>query len=637
MFSDDAVFPCEVSMCIDSLRNRPGRRLGLWSAILLPTVFISVMLSAALGADSDIRFNSLGFLPDMPKKASIAAQASGFTLRKVSDDSTVFAGAATGPTHSSDTNEDLWTADFSSVTEPGQYYLSVEGVGRTPTFPIGEDAYDFAFYTVMRGFYLWRCGTAVSGWFGPDHYETQACHLNDGWQDYTTGEHTRRDGTQGWHDAGDYGKYVVNAGVTMGLLFKAWEHYQSRIEAVRLDLPETAPGLPDFLEELEWELDWLLKMQLADGSGKVSHKLTAHGFSAFIMPQNDHSERFFTDWSSAATADFVAIMSTAARLFRPYDPAYADRCLAAARTSYDFLKEHPANKDPDLSDFSTGGYTTGDSDDRLWAAAELWETTGDAEVLADFESRTAAGRNFNVDFDWGNVRNLGFLTYLESSRPGRNQTIVSTLRATLTSAADQIVQTAQSNAYARPLGSSYYWGCNGGVARQTLLLQSAYRIDPKPEYRTTALDAIAHLFGRNYYRRSFVTGLGVEPPLHPHDRRSGADGIDNPWPGYLVGGAQQNALDWHDVEASYQTNEIAINWQAALVYALAGFLSGNAEPAVFSPARSGRRLPMHHAGQQQGRYALDRQHADLPAQPGTLERDRPRKWRLEGAGFQVRD
>ncbi len=565
--------------------DAPGavlRRLRCLAPLLLICLW---SISAAVAADQDIRFNSLGFLPDMPKRASVAAQCSSFEIRKASDDTAVTQGTATGPTHSYDTDEDIWTVDFSSLTTPGEYYLSVPGVGRTPAFRIGRDVYDVAFYTVMRGFYLWRCGTAVSGWFGSDHFQTQACHLNDASQHFTTGDDAVRDGKQGWHDAGDYGKYVVNAGVTMGLLFKAWEHYQSRIEAVSLDLPSTAAGYPDFLEELKWETDWLLKMQYPDGSGKVSHKLTAQNFSGFIMPQNDSSTRFFTDWSSAATADFVAIMATASRLFRPYDPAYADRCLSAAWTSYHFLVANPANKDPDLSEFHTGEYKTNDSDDRLWATAELWETTGDADVLADFESRynafSSGDRRFQVDFDWGSVRNLGFLTYIQSQRSGRDASILAALRGSLTGVADLIVRTASANAYARPLGSSYYWGCNGGVARQTLLLQSAYLVEPKPEYKATALDAIAHLFGRNVYRRSFVTGLGIDPPLHPHDRRSGADGIANPWPGYVVGGAQQNALDWHDVEASYQTNEIAINWQAALVYGLAGFLSGDARPAVF--------------------------------------------------------
>lgn len=141
--------------------------------------------------------------------------------------------------------------------------------------------------------------------------------------------------------------------------------------------------------------------------------------------------------------------------------------------------------------------------------------------------------------------------------------------------ADTLVAKAKQDVYGRPLGGRYYWGCNGTVARQVLNLQVANRVSPNPEYVNTALDAVAHLFGRNYYGRSYVTGLGRQPPMNPHDRRSGADGIEAPWPGYLVGGGQ-SATKWNDTQADYRTNEIAINWQGALVYALAGFVSGDA-------------------------------------------------------------
>ncbi|MBN1561919.1 glycoside hydrolase family 9 protein, partial [candidate division KSB1 bacterium] len=77
--------------------------------------------------------------------------------------------------------------------------------------------------------------------------------------------------------------------------------------------------------------------------------------------------------------------------------------------------------------------------------------------------------------------------------------------------------------------------------------------------------------GRNYYNRSFVTGLGLNPPMYPHDRRSGADDVAAPWPGYIVGGGH-SATGWVDEQGSFATNEIAINWQGALIYALAGFI-----------------------------------------------------------------
>jgi endoglucanase len=544
------------------------------------------IVNGALAMDSDIRLNSLGFLPGAQKKATIIAECSNFSVKQASDDAVVYSGAVVGPLHQDDVSQDVWIADFSHVKEKGKFYLDVPGVGRSFDFEIGDKVYDFAFYTTMRAFYLWRCGTAVEGEHDGQRFTQKACHLEDAYQDYLGIEDlkgTKRDGTGGWHDAGDYGKYTVNAGVTVGSLFLAWDNFQDKLKKVSLDVPNTATDYPDFLKEIKWETDWLLKMQYPDGSGKVSHKLTRLNFSGFIMPDKDTEKRYFTDWSSAASADFAAMMAMAARYFKPYDAEYAQTCLEAAQKSYDLLKSEPNNKSPNQRAFRTGAYGTSDPDDRLWAAAEMWETTGQEQYLKDFEERAkvpfisrrrgqaqSSEGKIDEDWDWGNVRNLGMFTYVLSERQGRDPELLESVRSDIIAVADAIVSKAQKDVYGRPF-SRYYWGCNGTVARQVLNLQVANKISPNQAYIDTALDAVGHLFGRNFYGRSYVTGLGHKPPMKPHDRRSGADNIEAPWPGYIVGGGH-SATDWQDVEESYQTNEIAINWQAALVYSLAGFV-----------------------------------------------------------------
>jgi len=534
---------------------------------------------------SDIRLNSLGYLPAANKQATITSECSDFVVKSAADDNAFYSDKTSGPFHQEDVNQAVWIADFSKVNKPGKYYLDVSGVGRSYDFEIGDKVYDFALYSSMRAFYLWRCGTAVEGEHNGIRYAHAACHTDDAWKDYIGEPNSKRDGTGGWHDAGDYNKYVVNAGVTVGTLFLAWDHFQDNLKDLSLDIPDTAPGYPDFLKEIKWEIDWIFKMQYPDGSGRVSHKLTRLNFSGFIMPEKDLEKRYFTDWSSAATADFVAMLAMASRYFKPYDAQYAQTCLEAATKSYAFLKSNPDNIRPNQRAFRTGGYGTSDPDDRLWAAAEMWETTGGAEYLKDFEERAKAPFTYrrrgvaqssdgqvDEDWDWGNVRNLGMFTYLLSEREGKNTTILEDVRRDLLSTADAIVAKGNKDVYGRPLGDKYYWGCNGTIARQTLTLMVANKVSPNPDYANTALDAIGHLFGRNYYGRSYITGLGHQPPMNPHDRRSGADGITEPWPGYIVGGGH-SARDWQDITRSASTNEIAINWQAALVYALAGFIS----------------------------------------------------------------
>jgi len=542
---------------------------------------IILLLFAFLGfkpaenAKTVISLNSAGFLPDMPKKATLTGQAASFALKNATDGKVVYKHEVTGPAYQKDIEQQVWFADFSDFSKEGKYYIELPNGSRSIDFRIAPDVYNQDFNTTMRAFYLWRCGTAVSGDYQGDHFGHGPCHLDDGYEYYAGKPDVKRDGTGGWHDAGDYGKYTVNAGFTLGMLFMAWDQYQDKLNNISLDLPETAAGYPDFLKELKWETDWLLKMPYPDHTGRVSHKLTRKNFSPFISADEDHAKRFFTDWGSAATADFAASMAQAARYFKPWDAAYAQQCLDAALTSYNYLKQHPEYKRFEQGEFKTGGYQTKDGDDRLWAAAELWETTGDKSYLEDFEKQAAA-MNYQIDedWDWTNVSNMGMFTYLLSSREGKDPETVKNLRNNTLKVANDIVQKSSEDVYGRPLGSTYYWGCNGTVARQVINLQVANKLSPDPQYLHTALDALGHLFGRNYYNRSFVTGIGIQPPMHPHDRRSGADNVVAPWPGYLVGGGR-NATNWQDKQADYTTNEIAINWQGALVYALAGFVDAN--------------------------------------------------------------
>ena len=534
--------------------------------------FFILSFNLLFAQKATISLNSLGYQPQSSKKASIVGEVTTFVIKQADNQSVVYQGKVSEPVFQKDVNQKIGLADFSAFSKSGKYYLEASDGSKSGIFEIKPDAYNNAFYTSMRGFYLWRCGTAVDGTHNGHQYSHAPCHMNDGYEDFQGKPDHIRNGTGGWHDAGDYGKYVVNAGISVGMMFMAWDHFQNNLKKFSLDLPETAPGYPDYLKELKWETDWLLTMQYTDGSGKVSHKLTAKNFEPFCKPEEDKQKRYFTDWSSAATADFVAMMAQAARYFMPYDKAYAQKCFAAAQLSYRFLKENPEDKNFVQGEFKTGGYQTSDKDDRLWAAAEMWETTGQPEYLKDFEQQALA-QNFQIDedWDWGDVSNLGMFTYALSGKSGKNPEVQKQIKQNIIKTANLITFKSASDVYGRPL-TRYYWGCNGTVARVVMNLQVANKLAPDKNYIKASQDAIAHIFGRNYYNRSYVTGLGINPAMNPHDRRSGSDNDAEPWPGYIVGGGH-TATNWNDVQDDYRTNEIAINWQAALVYALAGFVS----------------------------------------------------------------
>jgi endoglucanase len=528
--------------------------------------------------ETGIRVNTVGYLPAEVKRATVvgAGNVTEFQVVDLASSSVVHTGTLGTSRYHADSGEDVRTADFTGLRGPGRYALRVEGLPDSPPFHIAAGLYNDSLRLVMLGFYGQRCGVPVSLEHDGIVYEKKGCHLNDGYLDYYEADRTgeKKDGTGGWHDAGDYGKYVVNAAFATGIMLAAWEHYGDVLARLELPIPEADGPLPDYLAEVKFNLDWILKMQFPDG--KVSHKLTRTNFSPMVMPSADQEKRFFVPWGTEATANLAAVTAQAARVFAPFDAAYAEENRKAAELAMAAMRESWQEVRPDQSAFRTGGYLKSAQSDRIWALVEMWETTGD-ERLQPWTERFLTGDNFlvDVDWDWGEGKNLGIYTYLLSKR-GRDPAVVEGLKADLLAAADRIVANHDRHGYGRGL-RSYYWGCNGGVARTFLNLMMAHRLTGETVYRDVALDQLAYLYGRNPYSRSFVTGDGHNPPMFPHHRPSVADGIEAPWPGHLVGGANPTELDWHDVTEDPRTNENAINWDASLVYALAALYDPGAE------------------------------------------------------------
>ncbi len=527
-----------------------------------------------------VALNSIGYLPWAPKFATVSGRGTAFEVRDSMSHEVVLHGTL-APVDKSIANDDTATiADFSALQRTGRYRISVAGVGESAEFRISADLFNWPFYCVMKAMYLTRCGCSVDAQLGGVTYRHAPCHLEDAFLDFAGGHPgARKDGVGGWHDAGDYNKYTTNGAFTVGMLLQTWEHFGERLKSLTLDLPESSNSTPDFLDEVRWEVEWLLKMQAPDG--RVYHKLSTRTFGGFVLPEAETTPRYFSPWGTAATASVTAVAAQSSRVFRPFDVAFADRCFAAAKNGYAALETNPQEQAPDLSMFSTGQYGSSDVDDRVWAAAEMWETTADAKYLRDFESRILKlpprqrrlpANVVASDWDWRDLRNLATFTYVLSKRPGRDPELLKHLQEAIVHGSDEIVEVAHRHPYERSLGEKYYWGCNGTLVRQAMNLHVARLLTGNEQYDIAILSSLNHVFGRNPFGRSFVTGLGHCPPTAPHDRRLGQPTNRNPWPGYLVGGPWPTARDWYDDREDFRTNEIAINWNGALIYALAGFV-----------------------------------------------------------------
>jgi endoglucanase len=581
-----------------------------------------------------ILVDQIGFLPEESKTAVfLKEKGESFRVLDHATGRTVYTGRLSPIKKDPDTGLALRHADFSPVTLEGDYFLESDSAAQSRPFRIGPDVFRYAARLAMRSYYGQRCGITVD--LGPEFpgCSHAACHLKDGFFHPSSGREGFKVATRGWHDAGDYGKYVVNSGITVGTLLMAWDFYGERWRNISLHIPESGGRLPDFLAEIKWNLDWMLCMQDVDGG--VWHKLTSETFCPFIRPEDDHDPRYFIGTgtapfkSSAATGDFAAVMASASRLYRPFDNPFSDRCLQSAEKAWAWLEQHPAVIFANPPGIRTGGYGDQDcSDEQLWAAVELWRATGLPVYHRFIRTQVMRRPPHLVDASnppsWNQVAPLAYGSYFFSGRKDCDPEILHRIRLSTLTAADEIAKrTAQSPWRHSLLRQNFIWGSNSVALNYSLLLRIADRMEPHQAFRNAALDNLHYVLGRNAFDVCWVTRLGTRAFQHPHHRPSADQpfAIDEPvslapgqtetgqlppenrtnnlgpWPGLLAGGPNVGRQDpalrrlpdntppglcWVDERESYAGNEVAINWNAPLVFALSAVLP---EPA-FAKSRA---------------------------------------------------
>ncbi len=346
-----------------------------------------------------VKVNQAGYLPQSPKYGYIGnylgsaglmqISPTSFELRDAANSSVVFTGAPSYRANDARlSGEKIYECDFKNFITPGKYFLYVPGVGRSYPFKISSTVYDSVYYNCARGLYYQRCGTALTVPYADQHWARGACHLNDGVAHTSQTSSPIYNGepigasvnvTHGWHDAGDYGKYTVTASGALYYLFMAYDLYPEKFGDNELNIPESGNGAPDILDQAKWEVDFLKEMQAPDGG---VYQLIADAQWASGMPDLDNATRYILGKTTFATGCYAASMAAAYRCFHPYWPVYADTCLARSKRAMNFLTAHP-NEAPAggfylPSNFNSGGYTDvdGDVDERAWASAELYKSTG---------------------------------------------------------------------------------------------------------------------------------------------------------------------------------------------------------------------------------------------------------------------
>jgi endoglucanase len=596
------------TFCLDNLSLKSG-------AVLQPYV-------PATGPR--VRVNQVGYYPFGPKGATLVTSAASALPFRVLDANghTQFYGRSVPRGVDASSGLNVHELRFDRMHDAGRGYR-IEADGETSyAFDVTDRVYESLRSDSLLFFYTQRSGIEIDGNLAPG-YARAAGHVGvapnrgdyavpcqstassqraygEPWTcDYTL------DAPGGWYDAGDQGKYVVNGGISVAQLLSTYErslrtHHRSALADGSLHIPERGNGVPDILDEARWELEFLLAMQVpADRplAGMVHHKLHDAAWTGLPTdPASDPQPRELHRPSTAATLNLAAAAAQGARLYGRYDRVFAARLLTAARRAWDAAIQNPSLLAPGADGTGGGSYADSDvSDEFYWAAVELYITTGEQPYLdALLASPQHTAPIFDLGgFSWARVAPLGRLDLasVKSHVPGQEA-----IRRSVLDAADALLAVSDAQPWGQPYApadNNWVWGSSSQILNNLVVLGTAYDISGDRKYQRAVIEGADFLLGRNALNHSYITGYGEVYSQNQHSRMYAAQlngELPHPPIGSIAGGpnsALQDAVArdllagcvgqfcYVDDINSFSTNEIAINWNAPLVW-VASFLADQA-------------------------------------------------------------
>lgn len=549
--------------------------------------------TADTSAVSQIRIDQIGYYPNATKIAIVLDDIGNSFMLQTIAKKTVFKAKLKRSALPDLAGKYTRTADFTEFTKTGKYVLYVPSVGYSYPFSIQHSVHRKVAEATVKAFYYMRASIPLQAkyagkWARAEGHPDTSVLIHSSAADRLRPEGMHISAPRGWYDAGDYNKYVVNSGISTYTLLSLYEDFPGYVKEVKLNIPESGNHIPDLLNEILWNLRWMLTMQDPNDGG-VYHKLTNAAFDKMEMPEKATDIRYVVQKSTAATLDFAAVMAQASRVFKAYPkqlPHLADSCLKASVRAWEWAQKNPRaiyNKFV-MNDRFSPKVTTGDygdnnvSDEFMWAASELFVTTHDSKYT----------RNINLLPNeqmplpsWSQVRLLGYYSILHYSAQLQGFSLAAQLKPRFIAFVDDMVKGVDQTAYRSAMYKSsknFVWGSNSVAANQGIAMIQAYLLTHKRTYLLNALSNLDYILGRNGTGYSFVTGYGSKTPVHPHHRPSVADGITDPVPGLMAGGANPGMQDhirplslvpdqaYIDDDEAYAVNEVAINWNAPMAY-----------------------------------------------------------------------
>ncbi len=590
------------------------------------------------------RVNQTGYLARGPKVAVLRSDAPGAVpveLRR--GDEVLWRGSSQPRGFDAASGDAVHHVDFGSYQGTGEGLVLRALDSESFPFRVADDVYAQLPRDALKYFYHNRSGVDIVQPYVPSNeWSRQAGHLSDASVtcassavcDYSL------DVSGGWYDAGDHGKYVVNGGIAAWTLLALHErlvHLGPGVGAFAdgtANIPESQNGVPDLLDEARYEVEFLMRMQVPEGkphAGMAHHKVHDGAWTPlpYEPPPRSESRRLHPP-STAATLNLAAVAAQAARIFRPYDADFAARCQRSAERAWAAAQREPHVLAPEMDNQGGGAYPDKDvSDEFYWAAVESW-LMQPSQALRDFIEASPHHRQFatvlrhddgsfdgdgvSASMTWQSTAALGWisLAITPSTWPADD---VARLRTGIVQAGDRYVAIEAGEGYRLPLALGenhhYPWGSNSFVLDNMLVLSLAADLSGERKYAEAVVAGMDYLLGENPLLMSYVSGYGTQSLQNPHHRfwaHSKSREYPGPPPGAVSGGPNSSLQDpqtkksglskdlppqkcYVDHIEAWSVNDVAINWNAPLVWVAAYLDEWRGRELVGSSTASGRSAP----------------------------------------------
>lgn len=535
-----------------------------------------------------------------------------------------------------------WWVDFSNVTTAGTYYLhDAQNNESSADFEIGYDVYDTVLETATKMYYYNRCNHskevpyAEANWTDGMNFDNALQDFNCRFVGSPNDASLERDLSGGWFDAGDYNKYTTFTMETIHALLWAYR-YNPSLFTDNFNLPESGNGIPDLLDEIIWELDWLQKMSNLDGSAQIKMGSTNFNVNISSPPSANTDQRFYGPTCTSASLTVASVFAHAYFVLKDFPSlnSYANSLLTQAELCWNYVLPFYNTGTLEL-DCDDGSIVAGDADFNsekyqeyfIGTAIYLFEATGKTAyndfIVNEYQKSLVFGFDFNSTFDeqWGINYMMSKDAYVHySTLPGNDATVANDFLTSFENAAinnnwEDYYGSSNIDLY-RCYMPNYYlgWGSNSQQSSMGNLNLNVNRFvtsNSTPDsYRDKAAGHLHFLHGCNPLGKVFLSNMnnkGAENSADEIYHTWFSDGTDfdnvntslyGPAPGFLSGGPNHTYSGTSNPPAnqpyyksyadfnsggsavSWEITEPAIYYQAAYIKLLSAIMGVDQAPAT---------------------------------------------------------